>query len=113
MRDSYGTESGEGEEELASYWMDYVMRVPCEQPRATKSDTLDVLSGLERQLRAGEITPAEFVDAKSSLSKQFFGSVMEVEKLPRAISMLSVQVQVTRRVKFSMTIFSLLSIKKV
>ena len=78
------------------------MRVPCEQPRETKSDTLDVLSGLERQLSAGEITPAEFVEAKSSLSKKFFGRVMEVEKLPRAISMLNVQVQVRSRVKLSM-----------
>ena len=92
--------------------MDYVMRVPCEQPRETKSDTLDVLSGLERQLSAGEITPAEFVEAKSSLSKKFFGRVMEVEKLPRAISMLNVQVQVRSRVKLSMRNFTLLSLKK-
>jgi hypothetical protein len=41
--DASGASAGGGgnqDEEVESYWMDYLMRVPTEEPRAAKSDTL-------------------------------------------------------------------------
>jgi len=87
-----GAADESGDEELDAYWIDYVMRVPCEQPRATGTDTLDLLKELEDRLGEGLISADDFNAAKTSLSKQFFGNVVDVDKVVRAIAMVDVQV---------------------
>lgn len=88
------------EMEVEAYWMDYTMRVPCEEPLATKSKTLETITSLEQQFEQGIISVEQFEEAKTTLSKQFWGQVLDEQRMQRAYTTKEIQIQVSNSAQF-------------
>ena len=87
-------------QEVETYWMDYQMQVPCEEPRRGGSGVLEALATLEQQQADGEIDAEAFAAAKAAMRAQFFGAVVDESRAVRAFASKDVGVVVTNSALF-------------